>query len=99
MEKCYITNDLAEFLKSDPNSQYSERAIWNTIKNKNLDLKEIASKFPNYKTCYCGTCPINKTQFINFIKSNCIVKSVKPKDFCYEYNQKPVKLSKLNFDL
>lgn len=99
MEKCFITNDLADFLNSDPNAQYSESAIINLIKKKNLSPKEISKKFPNYAMCYCGNCSVNKPQFIKFIKSNCIFKSLKPKDYCYEYNQEPVKLSQMNFDV
>lgn len=99
MEKCFINNDLAEFLNCDPNAQYSEVKITNLIKNKKLIPKEISNKFPQYTMCYCGNCPVNKSAFIKFIKSNCIVKSVKPKDFCYEYNQEPVKIAKINFDV
>ena len=99
MEKCYITNDLAEFLNSDPNAQYSESTITNLIKKKNLKPNEISAKFPQYTMCFCGNCPVNKSNFMKFIKSNCIVKSLKPTNFCYEYNQEPVKLSKMSFDM
>ncbi len=99
MEKVYITNDLAEFLNLNPNAKYKESELTKIIKKKKINPHDVSQKFPNYSMCYCGNCPVNMSQFLNFIKSNCVVKSLKPTEFCYEYNQEPVKLSQLNFDL
>lgn len=99
MEKCYITDELVEFLKLKPNTLYKESTIKRTIQNIKLNPKDIESKFPEYTMCNCGKCSVNKTSFFKYIKSNCIIKSLKPTDFCYEYNQEPVKLSTINFDI
>jgi len=99
MEKCYITDELVEFLKLKPNTLYKESTIKRTIQNIKLNPKDIESKFPEYNMCNCGKCSVNKTSFFKYIKSNCIIKSLKPTDFCYEYNQEPVKLSTINFDI
>jgi len=98
MEKCYITNDLAEFLNSNPDAQYSEKTISKLIDNKKLDPHEISAKFPNYQMYFCGNCPVSKSQFKQFVKKNCIIKSLKPKAFCFEYKQEPVKISQINFE-
>lgn len=98
MEKCYVTDELVEFLNLKPNTKYKESTIKKTIQNIKLNSKEIGVKFPGYTICNCGKCSISKTDFFKYIKSNCIIKSLKPKDFCYEYNQQPVKLSAINFN-
>lgn len=99
MEKVYITNDLAEFLKLNPNEPYKESGLKKIIKTKKLDPKAVSQKFPNYSMCYCGNCPVDMNQFLRFVNQNCVIKTSIPTEFCYEYNQEPVKLTKLNFDL
>ena len=99
MEKVYITNDLAEFLNLNPNEPYKESELKKLIKTKKLNSIDILQKFPNYKMCYCGNCSVNMNQFLGFIIQNCLIRTSIPVEFCYEYNQEPVKLSKLTFEL
>jgi hypothetical protein len=99
MEKCYVTDELVEFLNLKPNTLYKESTIRRTIQNKKLNHKDIGEKFPGYTMCCCGKCSVSKTEFFKYIKSNCIIQSLKPNNFCYEYNQEPVKLSTINFDI
>lgn len=99
MDKCYITDELVEFLNLKPNTLYKESTILQSFKNTKLNTKEILVKFPGYKMCDCGSCTINKKQFYKYIKSNFLIKDLKPDNFCYEYNEQPVMLSSINFDI
>ncbi len=99
MEKVYVTNDLAEFLNLNPNEPYKESELKKKIKANKLSPQVVSQKFPNYQMCYCGNCPVSVNQFLGFIQKNCVIKTLVPTEFCYEYNQKPIKLTKLNLEV
>jgi hypothetical protein len=99
MKKLFITNELANFLGLDANIKYSKSEINKIIKNKELKSQIILNYFPQYKMCYCGGCPVNKTAFINYINSYYLIKEKKPNCFSYGYDDKPINLTSLNFEL
>jgi hypothetical protein len=99
IDTCFISNDLAEFLVLNPDFQYQFKKIKNIIMKKKLTNNEVQSKFPNLQFCFCGSCKIDNMTFLNYVIKNCIIKNDKPKDFCYEYKQEPIKINKIDFDL
>ena len=76
MEKVYVTNDLAEFLNLNPNETYKESELKEKIKLTKLTPQVISQKFPNFVTCLCGNCSIDQSQFLRFIKKNCVIKII-----------------------
>jgi len=99
MNKCYATDDLIRFLGLDENTKYSANAIEKIINNKKIDVKSVQKFFPEYSMCFCGSCPVNKKQFMKFIRTNCFIKANKPNSFCYGYDDKPVQLTTIEFNV
>ncbi len=99
MEKLYVTSELAKFLSLKEDTKYSKSEIFKIIKKKKIEPKNVQTHFPEYKMCYCGNCPINKADLTKFIESNCLIKNHIPDSFCYGYDEKPVTVSLLEFDV
>jgi hypothetical protein len=97
----YIKNELSEFLKlGDTTSPYSLEFIIKKINNNNCKINNIKKYFPDFKYCICGSCTINKSILIEYIKNNMLtdmtidyLKSININ--YYEYNQLPIYINKL----
>jgi hypothetical protein len=97
MSKLHFSKDLIDFLGLDTSKSYSLKTIENKINGLEIKPNKINIYFPGFQTCLCGTCSVDKDNFIMFIKLNCILDNIKPDYYYFEYNQLPEKINKIEF--
>jgi hypothetical protein len=98
VSKYLFRDDLYSLLQINERKKYSLQELERYMTKDNL--KKATILFNGYSgICGCGNCVITKSVLLKVIKNYLIIDETKPPCFFLEFNQKPIEIDQINFNL
>lgn len=98
VSKYLFRDDLYSVLQINERKKYSLQEIEKYMTKDNL--KNATKIFSGYSgVCGCGNCIMTKNVLLKVIKNYLIIDESKPSFFFLEFNQKPIEIDQINFNL